>query len=652
MLFFSGNLARTVQRKCRIVGVFGVLMVLSNVTMSSTLDQQRKAFVRAEQDLAQGQYAHFQSLTHSLIEYPLYPFLMYQWLVKNLEQTPLVVEFLQTYPSSRYAKLLTEKWLIYLAEHKQWTLFLTHYHATDNAVLQCYVAWAHYLVDDKLWALNEAKRLWLSGVEQPNACEPLFVELSTTSLFSTDLVWQRFHHALLTGNYRLAHYLRNDFTGEDLRAVDLWLRVNDNPMLITEVTPFVKDSLINQRIVAYGLKKAVKKNMEFAVSTWTYVKPQLQLLSIQELHVVERALAMALAVQHDPRAYTQLQQLSEIDDEVREWKVRVALYEQNWSHVREALAALSVAQQALPIWQYWLGRSLAVQGDLSAAKHAWNNAAQDRSFYGFLAADAIAAPYAIKNQPLNFLPAQLKALSERMDFTIIHELLRLKRKNEAQSYWWFAVEKLSKEEKLQAAKLAQLWDLDQLAILTLVKAEYWDDLGVRFPIRHYADIMNNAERNKLAPEWLYGVIRQESMFDPRVQSIAGAQGLMQLMPSTGAELAQELKLNALTARQLLKPKVNIQLGSYYIKKLLKRFNSHFVLAIAAYNAGPARVKSWLPNHQSMPADIWLETLPYKETRKYITSVFSYAIIYNDSLKLFNEKNETTLKLNTYLTDIR
>jgi len=103
---------------------------------------------------------------------------------------------------------------------------------------------------------------------------------------------------------------------------------------------------------------------------------------------------------------------------------------------------------------------------------------------------------------------------------------------------------------------------------------------------------------------------------------------------------------------LLKPKLNIQLGSYYIKKLLKQFNSHFVLAIAAYNAGPSRVKSWMPNHQSMPADIWLETLPYKETRKYITSVFSYAIIYNDSLKLFNETNNVRLKLNTYLTDIR
>jgi len=641
------SLGRTTQKKSQIVGVLGVLMVLSNVTMSSTLDQQRKAFVKAEQVLAQGQYAQFQTLTHSLVDYPLYPFLIYQSLVKNLEQTQWIVEFLQTYSSSRYAKLLTEKWLIYLAEQKQWTLFLTHYQATDNPTLQCYAAWAHYQVDDKLWALNEAKRLWLLGVDQPNACEPLF----TAALFSTDLVWQRFHHALLTGNYRLAHSLRSYFTGADLRAVDLWLRVNDNPMLITDATLFINDTLINQRIFAYGLKKAVKKNMDYAVSIWTHVKPQLQLLSVQEIQGVERALALALAVQHDPRAYAQFQQLSELDDEVREWKVRAALYEQNWSHVHEALVALSEAQQALPIWQYWLGRSLVLQGDLSGAKRAWNNAAQDRSFYGFLAADAIAVPYAIKNQPLNFLPAQLKALSERVDFTIVHELLRLKRKNEAQNYWWFAVEKLPKEEKLQAAKLAQLWELDQLAILTLVKAEYWDDLGVRFPIRHYAEISNNAERNNIAQEWLYGIIRQESMFDPRVQSIAGAQGLMQLMPSTGAELARELKLNALTAQQLLKPKLNIQLGSYYIKKLLKQFNSHFVLAIAAYNAGPSRVKSWMPNHQSMPADIWLETLPYKETRKYITSVFSYAIIYNDSLKLFNETNNARLKLNTYLTDI-
>ncbi len=76
---------------------------------------------------------------------------------------------------------------------------------------------------------------------------------------------------------------------------------------------------------------------------------------------------------------------------------------------------------------------------------------------------------------------------------------------------------------------------------------------------------------------------------------------------------------------------NLRYGSYYYQKLLNQFNGHYALALAAYNAGPHRVKKWLPA-ESKPADIWIETIPFKETRNYVTSVLVYAMIYQQIMQ--------------------
>jgi soluble lytic murein transglycosylase len=121
---------------------------------------------------------------------------------------------------------------------------------------------------------------------------------------------------------------------------------------------------------------------------------------------------------------------------------------------------------------------------------------------------------------------------------------------------------------------------------------------------------------------------------------------MQIMPETGRQIAQNLNEPWKAESSLFNPDVNIKYGSFYYKQLLNRFDGHFALATAAYNAGPNRVIKWLPNHRSLPADVWIETIPYKETRKYVTSVFSYAIIYQQLLQ------KSTLKMTKLLFDVR
>jgi soluble lytic murein transglycosylase len=102
---------------------------------------------------------------------------------------------------------------------------------------------------------------------------------------------------------------------------------------------------------------------------------------------------------------------------------------------------------------------------------------------------------------------------------------------------------------------------------------------------------------------------------------------MQLMPKTAKQVAKELKQSLLKPEDLYQPEVNIKLGAGYLGKVYRQLQESPVLATAAYNAGPHRVLSWLPE-QSQATDIWIETVPFKETREYLKRVFAYTVIYS------------------------
>ena len=108
---------------------------------------------------------------------------------------------------------------------------------------------------------------------------------------------------------------------------------------------------------------------------------------------------------------------------------------------------------------------------------------------------------------------------------------------------------------------------------------------------------------------------------------------MQLMPRTAQQVARSLRIKRPKRRDLLKSNINIKLGVRYLRKLQERFNGNSVLATAAYNAGPWRVKSWMPKEQAQNADLWIENVPFTETRKYLKRVLTYTVIYEQRLGL-------------------
>jgi soluble lytic murein transglycosylase len=124
------------------------------------------------------------------------------------------------------------------------------------------------------------------------------------------------------------------------------------------------------------------------------------------------------------------------------------------------------------------------------------------------------------------------------------------------------------------------------------------------------------------------VIRQESAFNKDARSHAGAMGLMQLMPKTGRVTARKYDIPLASTRKLFEPDKNISIGSAYLKQVMEQYDNSIVLASAAYNAGPHRVRRWLPESGSRRADSWIALIPFTETRKYVQRVLAYAAIYD------------------------
>lgn len=633
---------------CRVL-LTGVLVLLSATACGGIWDQQRQDFLRAEKLLQQGNDDAFLELSRILTSYPLYPYLQYQWLKNNLHQSDKVQFFLSRYKESRYAGLLRDKWLAYLAEHEHWHEFIRQYEVGGDIALECQYYWGIYTTGNKQQALNEAKRLWAVGDSLPKACDPLFLELTMSRYFTRELVWRRFELALKKDNVALAEYVRRFFDRIDRNNADVWLQIHKKPSLIQDSAFWINNNTQIGLVFAHGVERMAKTDLDMAIQVWDSRKrePAIDTGTAQEL---ERTLALALAYRQDARAYHRLAQLSIVDDNVREWKIRAALLEQDWQHVIDALAGLTAEEKQEPGWQYWLARSLEAKGGGTQAQVIYRRLAGDRSFYGFLAADRVGEPYHLADKPVLATAVQLDALAQETDFKVISEFIALDRELEARRQWWYAVSKLSKQQLMIAAKLAQQWQWDQQAIITMVKADYWDDLELRFPVRYLTEVRRNAYRQDLDPAIIFGLIRQESMLDKYAQSPAGARGLMQVMPATSRQIAREMNEARPEDANLFNPDVNIRQGSYYFKKLLNRFNGHFALAIAAYNAGPYRVIKWLPAGKTVPADIWIETVPYKETRKYVASVFSYAIIYQQYVQS-GDLQTNTLRIKNLLRDV-
>jgi soluble lytic murein transglycosylase len=223
------------------------------------------------------------------------------------------------------------------------------------------------------------------------------------------------------------------------------------------------------------------------------------------------------------------------------------------------------------------------------------------------------------NKPL------IDAVNNRTDVTVARLLFEEGLSVMARRQWDFVIGRLSEEEQKAAAILANRWNWHSRSAVTAHQSGLTDDYELRYPRAFEKPLKNAAKRHDISLSWLSGLMRSESLFMHDIRSPAGALGLMQVMPRTGRQTAKELNLKWRGNRTLINPSTNIRIGSYYLAKQLNRFG-HPALATAAYNAGPHRVKQWMPD-QAMPLDVWVASIPFTETRNYVQRVLTAQVIY-------------------------
>jgi soluble lytic murein transglycosylase len=268
-----------------------------------------------------------------------------------------------------------------------------------------------------------------------------------------------------------------------------------------------------------------------------------------------------------------------------------------------------------------------MQGRHEQARKQWEEISTEREYYGFLAADKLGKPYSFNNKPLVLQEAQAEPLKEIPAVRRIGELYYHEEDNLAHSEWYKVLNDRPNDEQQLLAALAADQGWHRMAIDAASKAEAWDALDVRFPMPYQETFAHHAALQRVPPTELMAIARRESAFFPQARSPVGARGLMQIMPATGKQVASSLGRNHSTSA-LYEVENNVLLGSAYYRQLLDRFDGNRVFALTAYNAGPHRVQRWRhAGDESVPVEIWIETIPFRETRNYVQAVLSYNVVF-------------------------
>ncbi len=621
----------------RLLGVFLIISLgatSANATTAATM-LQRKIFITAEQAVNKGNLQLARQLKSSIKSYPLYPYLEYKLLKRNLgrESNQAIQTFLDDYPDTPLAGYLRLRWLNHLASKKRWQDYVDFYEPQKNIDRQCHYLNALIHTGKKSAAFELIEPLWLYGKSRPKACDQAFAAWKKSPSFTPDLTWQRIELSIDKGQIKLARYLGKQLPASDKPWVERWIKADKAPHSVLRNSSFKQPFKYKNKILAHAVKREIRSSVFGALDLWQQIQKRHQFDELETLQM-NRKLAYWLMRKEDSiAAYDFIANVEpgSHDSKLQETRLRAGLLRQDWHHVLVWLDNLPAEDQATERWQYWRARALQQQGDNPAANKIFTQLADSRSYYGFSAADQVDLAYhfAPGKTPIN----QKVSNSIKQSATVarIEELLALDRTNSAKREWYLFTKNMQDDELMAAAVLAKTWDWHDQAIFTLARSEYWDDLELRFPVEHQKPVKKQARVTRLDPSWIYGIIRQESAFNAAVRSHAGAVGLMQLMPATARFVSKKLlKQKPHNSAQLIVPENNILLGTTYLRHVLDKLQHNPVLATAAYNAGPHRVNRWLPKHQ-LSADIWVELIPFKETRRYVQRVFTYASIYDHRL---------------------
>ena len=592
---------------------------------------QRQRFGTVYRALKAGKLAFARQLAGGLEHYPLYQYLRYEEIRARLSTLPEaeVHKFFHEYAGSLLATRLRTEWLRALARARHWEAYAQDYLPQRDAILRCLALQARLETGDTSDLLAEARPLWLNGRGQPKECDEAFAYLIARHEIDDGLIWKRIGNALEAGQPAVARSSAAQLGAPDLKALaDRYLVIHQLPEKAFESAPLAAEGPRLHEILLHAVEGLAARDVDKARTGWAALSTRYA-FTPEEQGRAARHIALAAAAADHPEKIALLDRVppADVDGKIEAQQLRAALEVQAWS----ALARWT-EKPALPTvnplaWRYWRARALEATGRSDAARAVYEELAQQRDYYGFLASDRLDRPYAMNDRAIAPTPTERAAVMGRPGMQRAREFNRLGLSSEARQEWLHELTQMSNREIEIAAHLAYQWGWYDKAIFATGRIESYDDLGLRFPTLHKELVYNFAQKRQLKPEVVFSIIRAESAFMTEARSPTGALGLMQLMPETGLAVAKQIGLRLKGPHELFEIDKNIAIGSEYLRQVLQKFGGSFQLAAAAYNAGPSRVRSWMPKSGCVPADVWIDTIPFLETREYVRRTMYYATIY-------------------------
>ena len=625
-----------------ITGLLCAALLLSSVpahAQTHALSAQRTQYDQAKAALARGDTARFESLKSGLTGYPLYPYLALESLRARLDHAPHseIEQFLTRHGDLPASRSIKNAWFKRLLAEQDWTRLRKHMDPDSlSAELECPLVMQMWREGKTELARQRAAELWTVGQSQPNACNPLFERWRAEGGLTADVAWERIRLALLHRQDALAKYLTRYMPGQTALA-ERFVATATNPTLLNQFSQYQVSAAQPVAkltdIVTVALRRMGRDDPNAALALW----PHYQHLPFSEEArlALTRDIGVRLARRHQAEAlpFMAANDPQMQDDTITEWRGRLALRTGQWHNALELTRNMPEHMQQQSRWQYWQLRSRQMM-DTAAGEltDEYAELARQRDFYGFLAAERSRRPYATNHQPVSVDARAAARVSDTGGIIRAREFFARGEYLDARREWYHAEQLFSREELIAQAALARQMDWYFPAIRGISKAQHWDDLEIRFPLAYREPIVRQANLRQLNSTWVYAITRQESGFMTDARSHAGAMGLMQLMPATAKETARRYSIPlSNTHSAVLDPERNIALGTAYLSQLYGQFQGNRVLASAAYNAGPGRVRQWTRDIPALPSDIWIETIPFDETRNYVQSVLTYGVIYGEKL---------------------
>ena len=627
------------MRRCLLLGLLIGPLVLGTACAGETVDvndEQRERFLAAYERLENRQPVDVGLQQRALAGYPLAPYLTYRDLLNRISRAdPAEVRaFLDQHDDLPVTGLLTGRWLNSLGRRADWETFLEFDDGRGGSQATCYRLRARRHVDgvDDAW-LDEARELWTVGHSQPEACDPVFAELYERGALGAERRWRRIELIMGAGNPRLARAIRHRLGEEEQRWLSHWLRLSERPAAVLRDPGFDTTVGRGRTLALDGFQRLARADRDAALRLLARYEDE-QRLATEDIHGVRREIALRAAYSREPRALALLESLPTgvVDEQVREWRARVSVGQQNWPAVVRAVEAMPAAEQGQSEWRYWLAHALREAGEMVRAEALLTELAGERHYYGFLAADTLGRPYTMNHEPAPLDRARKAELGSRPGIVRAREWLRLGYTTEARREWHAALADAGNDDWGQAAQLAMSWGWYDRVVHAANRAGLHNALELRFPLAYRDSVESDARAAGVDPALVFALIRKESAFNPEARSPVGALGLMQVMPGTGREVARRHGMGSPSPGQLLSPDTNLRLGNLFLAEMLERFEGNMILAGAAYNAGPNRTDGWKADNAGQPAAVWIENITYGETRDYVKSLLAFRAVFDWQLR--------------------